>query len=79
MTGIIHIGRAIFVKDEDGSDAFIENYRAEFDMLFYRLKIDKTLSPPYYEIFREFKVGKRWMHERVFATSCFDTLLEYRF
>lgn len=79
MTGIITIGRAIFVKDEDGSDALIENYRAEFDLNFYRLKIDKTLNPPYYEIFREFKVGKRWMHERVFATSSLTTLCEYKF
>lgn len=75
MTGIIIIGRAIFVKDEDGSDALTETYRAEVDLQHYSLKVDKTLTPPYYEIFREWKDGKRILHERVFATSCRDTLL----
>ena len=79
MIGIIKIGDIIFVKDEDTSDKYIENYRAEIGPRWFRIHIDKTTSFPYYEIFEEWKAGNRVLHNRIFATSSLDKLKAYSF
>ena len=69
MTGIIKFGTVIFVIDEDRSDKLIQHYRAEHDGNNYRIKVDKTLNPPYYELFLDYKQNGRPTSLRLFATS----------
>ena len=69
MTGIIKFGTVIFVKDEDRIDKLIQHYMAEHDGNNYRIKVDGTLRPPYYELFLDFKKNGRPTSIRLFATS----------
>lgn len=79
MTGIIKIGDVIFVKDDDTSDGLIDHYVAEHNMNRYRIKVDRTLKPPYYELFTDFKSNGRMMSNRLFATSDLNKILNYYF
>jgi hypothetical protein len=69
MTGIIKFGDVLFVKDEECSDELIQHYRAENDGNNYRIKVDRTLNPPYYELFLDYKQNGRPTSLRLFATS----------
>ena len=77
MTGIIKFGTIILVKDEEASQPQMEQYRAEVADLHIRVQIDRTMRPPYYEVFREWKEGSRLMNERIFATSTFSRLEDF--
>ena len=84
MTGIIKFGDVIFVKDEESSDGLIDHYIAEHGLNNYRIKVDNTLNPPYYELFvdyerREPDGRKRRVHDRLFATSNIDKIGSYYF
>lgn len=78
MIGILNIGGLIFVKDGEASDKYIETYRAEADLRSFRIKVDRTLNPPYYELFEEWKEGGRAMHKCLFATSSLSKMLNRR-
>ena len=79
MTGIIQFGFVIFVKDEDASDDLIQIFRAEHGLNRYRLKVDRTLKPPYYELFTDFRSNGREMSTKLFATSSLEKLRNYFF
>lgn len=84
MEGIIKMGEVIFVKDEETSDGLIDHYLAEHKMDNYRLKVDRTLTPPYYELFldyikREQDGRKRKVSIRMFASSSLEKIKEYYF
>ena len=75
MEGIIKFGFVIFVKDEDASDDLIQIFRAEHGPNRYRLKVDRTLKPPYYELFTDYSSNGREMSTKLFATSSLEKLL----
>ena len=79
MTGIIKIGDVIFVIDEERSDKYIQHYRAEHNGSNYRIKVDKTLNPPYYELFLDWKQNGRPTSLRLFATSDINKIATYYF
>ena len=56
---ILTTEKLVFVTDPDESDKNIENLVTEFNTNLYRIKIDRTLKPPYYELFHEWKEGRR--------------------
>ena len=77
MTGIIKLGDVIFVIDEERSDKYIQHYRAEHNGNNYRIKVDKTLNPPYYELFQDWKQNGRPTSLRLFATSDINKIATY--
>ena len=79
MTGIIKFGDVIFVIDEERSDKYIQHYRAEHTGNNYRIKVDKTLNPPYYELFLDWKQNGRPTSLRLFATSDINKIATYYF
>lgn len=79
MTGIIKFGDVIFVIDEERSDKYIQHYRAEHNGYNYRIKVDKTLNPPYYELFLDWKQNGRPTSLRLFATSDINKIATYYF
>ena len=79
MTGIIKFGTVIFVKDGERSDDLIQHYLAEHDGNNYRVKVDRTLRPPYYELFLDYKQNGRPTSLRLFATSELEKIGSYYF
>lgn len=66
---ILTTDKMVFVTDEDDSDKYIENLITEYGTNQYRIKIDHTLSPPYYQLFHEWKEGKRKLNRELFSSS----------
>lgn len=69
--------RMVFVTDPDDSDKYIENLRTEYGTNQYRIKIDRTLQPPYYELFHEWKEGKRQLNSCLFSSSKLEKVVNY--
>ena len=69
MKAIEILGGLIFVKDGDESDKYIQVYRAEDNCVNYRLKVDCTTFAPYYELYLDWKEGKRMLTSRLYASS----------
>lgn len=74
MKGIFKIGEIIFVRDDMESNRYIEKYRAEIGPKALLLNIDKTLNPPYYELFEVWNDAGREWHRKIFATSRIEKL-----
>lgn len=74
---ILTTRKMIFVTDPDDSDKYIENLRTEHDTNQYRIKIDRTIKPPYYELFREWKENKRMLNDRLFASGKLEKIVKY--
>lgn len=74
---ILTTEKMIFVTDPEDSNRCIENLRTEYNTNRYRIKIDRTLNPPYYELFHEWKEGKRVFNDRLFASSRQEKIVNY--
>lgn len=74
---ILATERMVFVTDSEDSDEYIENLRTEFNTNQYLIKIDRTLKPPYYELFHEWKERKRNLNNRLFASSKLQKIVNY--
>ncbi|GAA6343140.1 hypothetical protein I100019A1_08300 [Phocaeicola vulgatus] len=69
--------KMVFVTDSEDSDEYIENLRTEYATNWYCIKIDRTLNPPYYQLFHEWKEGKRKLNNRLFASSKLEKIVNY--
>ena len=69
--------KMVFVTNQDNSDEYIENLITEYGTNQYRIKIDRTLSPPYYQLFHEWKEGKRQLNNYLFASSKLEKIVNY--
>ena len=69
--------KMVFVTNQDNSDEYIENLITEYGTNQYRIKIDRTLSPPYYQLFHEWKEGKRQLNNCLFASSKLEKIVNY--
>lgn len=67
----------LFVTDSETSDKHIEYLLTEYNTESYMVSIDRTMSSPYYTLFRVWKEGKRMLNDRLFATSKIDKLVKY--
>lgn len=74
---ILTTGKIVFVTDSDDSDCYIENLRTEYNTNLYCIKIDRTLKPSYYQLFHEWKEGKRKLNRRLFASSKLEKITNY--
>ena len=74
---ILTTDKMVFVTNQDNSDEYIENLITEYGTNQYRIKIDRTLSPPYYQLFHEWKEGKRQLNNCLFASSKFEKIVNY--
>lgn len=52
---ILTTDKMVFVTNQDNSDEYIENLITEYGTNQYCIKFDRTLSPPYYQLFHEWK------------------------
>lgn len=52
---ILTTDKMVFVTDLENSDEYIENLITEYGTNQYRIKVDRTLNPPYYQLFYEWK------------------------
>lgn len=50
---ILTTDKMVFVTDLENSDEYIENLITEYGTNQYRIKVDRTLNPPYYQLFYE--------------------------
>ena len=74
---ILTTDKMVFVTNQDNSDEYIENLITEYGTNQYRIKIDRTLSPPYYQLFPEWKEGKRQLNNCLFASSKLEKIVNY--
>ena len=74
---ILATDRMVFVTDQDNSDEYIENLITEYGTSQYCIKIDRTLNPPYYQLFHERKEGKRQLNDCLFASSRLENIVNY--
>lgn len=74
---ILATERMVFVTDPDDSDKYIENLRTEYGTNQYLITIDRTLNPPYYQLFHEWKEGKRKLNDRLFVSSKLWKIVNY--
>lgn len=74
---ILTTDKMVFVTNQDNSDDYIENLITEYGTNQYRIKIDRTLSPPYYQLFHEWKEGKRQLNNCLFASSKLEKIVNY--
>ena len=74
---ILTTDKMVFVTNQDNSDEYIENLITEYGTYQYRIKIDRTLSPPYYQLFHEWKEGKRQLNNCLFASSKLEKIVNY--
>ena len=74
---ILTTDKMVFVTNQDNSDEYIENLITEYGTNQYRIKIDRTLSPPYYQLFHEWKEGKRQLNNCLFASSKLEKIVNY--
>lgn len=74
---ILTTDKMVFVTNQDNSDEYIENLITEYGTNQYRIKIDRTLSPPYYQLFHEWKEGKRQLNNCLFASSKLEKVVNY--
>ena len=65
---ILTTDKMAFVTDQDNSDKYIEELITEYGTNQYRIKINRTLSPPYYQLFYEWKEGKRKLNRELFSS-----------
>ena len=74
---ILATDKMVFVTDQDNSNEYIESLITEYGTNQYRIKIDRTLSPPYYQLFHEWKEGKRQLNNCLFASSKLEKIVNY--
>lgn len=74
---ILTTDKMIFVTDQNDSSDNIENLITEYGTNQYRIKIDRTLHPPYFELFHEWIDGKRRRSVLLFASSKLDKIVCY--
>lgn len=74
---ILTTDKMVFVTNQDNSDEYIENLITEYGTNQYRIKIDRTLSPPYYLLFHEWKEGNRQLNNCLFASSKLEKIVNY--
>lgn len=74
---ILTTDKMVFVTNQDNSDEYIENLITEYGTNQYRIKIDRTLSPPYYQLFHEWKEGKRQLNNCLFVSSKLEKIVNY--
>ena len=74
---ILTTDKMVFVTNQDNSDEYIENLITEYGTNQYRIKIDRTLSPPYYQLIHEWKEGKRQLNNCLFASSKLEKIVNY--
>ena len=72
---ILSTDKMVFVTDSEDSDEYIENLRTEYATNWYCIQINKTLNPPYYQLFHEWKEGKRKLNNRLFASSKLEKIV----
>lgn len=66
---IIQTEKALFVPNEDRSDNYITEFYTEVNLSTLVIKEDRTLIPPQYTLFLEFKENKRMFRELLFSSS----------
>ena len=74
---ILTTDKMVFVTDRDKSDKYIETLITEYGTNQYRIQIDRTLIPPYYQLFHEWKEGKRQLNNCLFASSKLEKVVNY--
>lgn len=74
---ILTTKKMVFVTDPEDSNEYIENLRTEYNTNQYRISIDRTLKPPYYELFQEWKEGKRKLHTLLFSSCKIEKVTNY--
>lgn len=74
---ILKCKKMVFVTDEDDSDKYIENLRTEYGTNLYRIKINRTLNPPYYQLFHEWKEGKRILNRELLSSSKLEKIVNF--
>jgi hypothetical protein len=59
---IINLGGLVFATDLKESCKHIEYLYSEYDTQVFKLKIDRTLKPPFYELFIQYEelCGDKW-------------------
>ena len=71
---IVQTKRMLFVTDKEISNESIEVLISEHNTLNYKITIDRTLHPPYYQFFHWWKDKGRALHDILYASSKLDKI-----
>lgn len=74
---ILTTDKMTFVTDQDNSDKYIEELITEYGTNQYRIKINRTLSPPYYQLFYEWKEDNRKLNRELFSSSKLGKIVNF--
>lgn len=74
---ILTTDKMVFVTDSEASDEYIEDLITEFATNQYRIRINRTLRPPYYQLFHEWEEGKRELNRELFSSSQLEKIVNY--
>lgn len=55
----------------------MEQLMAEHNGRTFRISIDRTLLPPYYELFEEYEEDGRLLHNRLYASTKIQKLTDW--
>lgn len=74
---LIKTNKMLFVTDSDDSGEYTEVLRSEFGINCYKIIIDRTTHCEYFQLFHEFKSGKRLLHKELFASSKLEKIVRF--
>lgn len=82
---IINLGGLVFVTSERESDKYIEVLRSEYDTGNYKLIINNTIRPIFYELFFEWEEQQlirndlkwRTLHTNIFSSGKLSKIEKY--
>lgn len=76
---ILNTGKTIFATDIKRTRQHFGNEQliAEYNGYTYRISIDSSLRPPYYELYLEWEEDDRVLHKRLFASSSLVKIVAY--
>ena len=74
---IIQTDKALFVPDEDRSTDNATEYYTEVNLSTLIIREDRSLRPPEFTLYKEYKENKRIFRDRLFASSKLEKIINY--
>ncbi len=74
---MIRTQRATFVMDFDNFDNHVQEYMTEVDLTKLVIQHNKTLTPPFFQLFREYRENRRTLREYLFSSSKLEKIINY--
>ena len=74
---IIQTDKALFVPDEDRSTDNATEFYTEVNLSTLIIREDRSLRPPEFTLYKEYKENRRIFRDRLFASSKLEKIINY--